>query len=192
MLASAPVTDPRSAQVTDAGAMPPSLNTPATLAALAAAALFSAGCTGSTVNLGEATPHPYHFSDVRPVSELGTPANDNPTLTSDLLEIFFTSNRDNASTDVWTARRASPADPFGTVTLVSEASSPSFETSSAISSDGLTLWFGSDRLGGLGGLDIWVTQRSTPRRRLVGARRSRRSSTRRRSICRARWDCTTW
>jgi hypothetical protein len=113
------------------------------------------------VKLGEATPHPYHFSDIHLVSELGTPSSDNPTLTSDLLEIFFTSNRDNASTDIWTARRASPADPFGAVALVSEASSPSsFETSSAISGDGLTLWFGSDRVGGLGGLDIWVTRRS--------------------------------
>jgi WD40 repeat protein len=148
--------------VTETGAMLPSLNPRASLAVLAAAAALGAGCAGSTVNLGQATPHPYHFSDVHLVSELGTQASDNPTLTSDLLEIFFTSNRDNASTDIWTARRASPADLFGAVTLVSEASSPSsFETSSAISSDGLTLWFGSDRLGGLGGLDIWVTQRSS-------------------------------
>jgi hypothetical protein len=142
--------------------MLPFLKTRAARAVLAAAATLGAGCAGSTVNLGEATPHPYHFSDVHLVSELGVQASDNPTLTSDLLEIFFTSNRDNASTDIWTARRASPADPFGAVTLVAEASSPSsFETSSAISSDGLTLWFGSDRAGGLGGLDIWVTQRTS-------------------------------
>ena len=146
---------------TDASAMLPSLNTRATVSTLAAAAVLAAGCTGPTVNLGEATPRHYRFSDTHPVIELGTQASDNPTLTGDLLEVFFTSNRDNISTDIWSARRASPADMFGPVTLVSEASSPSFETSSAISSDGLTLWFGSDRPGGLGGLDIWVTQRPT-------------------------------
>ncbi len=37
----------------------------------------------------------------------------------------------------------------------------SFETSSAISTDGLTLWFGSDRAGGAGANDIWVSQRAT-------------------------------
>jgi hypothetical protein len=112
------------------------------------------------VNLGEQAPRPYHFGAPRLLAELGPEACDNPTLTGDLLEIFFTSNRDNVSTDVWTARRATAAAPFGEVTLVSEASTPSFETSSAISSDGLTLWFASDRPGGLGGLDIWVMQRA--------------------------------
>ena len=34
-----------------------------------------------------------------------------------------------------------------------------FETSSAISADGLTLWFGSDRPGGVGTTDIWVSSR---------------------------------
>jgi hypothetical protein len=126
--------------------------------ALLAAATLGACSSGSTVNLGEEEPPPYRFGTPRPVTDLGPQASDNPTLTGDLLEIFFTSNRD-VSTDIWTARRASATAPFGAVTLVSEASSPAFETSSAISSDGLTLWFGSDRPGGLGGVDIWMVQR---------------------------------
>jgi hypothetical protein len=129
------------------------------VALLAALAAMGACSSGSTVNLGEQEPRPYHFGTPRLMSELGTQASDNPTLTSDLLEIFFTSNRDNVSADIWTARRASVTASFGNVTLVSAASTPFFETSSAISADGLTLWFGSDRPGGLGGVDIWAIQR---------------------------------
>jgi hypothetical protein len=44
---------------------------------------------------------------------------------------------------------------------VTAVNGDSFETSSAISTDGLTLWFGSDRAGGVGANDIWVTQRAT-------------------------------
>jgi hypothetical protein len=131
----------------------------AAAATLLAAAALGACSSGSIVNLGEEAPRPYRFGKPIPRSELGPQASDNPTLTGDLLEIFFTSNRDNVSTDIWTARRASAAVPFGAPTLVSDANSPSFETSSAISSDGLTLWFGSDRPGGLGGIDIWAIQR---------------------------------
>src|SRR5581483_435940 len=128
-------------------------------AALVAAAALGACSSGSTVNLGAEAPRPFRFGTPRPLAELGTQPSDNPTLTGDLLEIFFTSNRDNVSTDIWTARRASATEAFGAPALVSNASSPSFETSSAISSDGLTLWFGSDRPGGLGGLDIWAIER---------------------------------
>jgi hypothetical protein len=41
------------------------------------------------------------------------------------------------------------------------ASSTGTETSPAISRDGLTLWVGTDRAGGLGKLDIWRTTRSS-------------------------------
>ena len=44
-------------------------------------------------------------------------------------------------------------------TPVAEVNTSTFETSAAISADGLTLWFGSDRPGGVGLTDIWVSNR---------------------------------
>lgn len=102
----------------------------------------------------------YQFGTPRLLSELDTSyANQNPTLTSDLLEMFFTSGRADDSADVWTARRASASDPFDAPSIVTEVSSSSFETSPAISLDGLTLYYGSDRAGGLGEVDIWSATR---------------------------------
>jgi hypothetical protein len=50
---------------------------------------------------------------------------------------------------------------FDPPTPITELNQPSFETSAAISADGLTLWFGSDRTGSVGLTDIWVSGRAT-------------------------------
>ena len=64
--------------------------------ALAAA---SAGCGGTIVDLGDPRPPPYRFGTPRLLSELDTTySNQNPTLTGDLLDIYFTSNRSDMST----------------------------------------------------------------------------------------------
>jgi hypothetical protein len=83
------------------------------------------------------------------------PTADNPTLTADLLEIYFTSTRvtelgeGDARGDVWFARRGSPSDPFeDPQPLPADVNSNVRETSPAISPDGLTLWLGSERGGG--------------------------------------------
>jgi hypothetical protein len=131
--------------------------------ALIALAICSASCTaGQTVSLGHEMPVPYHFDTPVLVAELASPSRtDNPTLTGDLLEIYFTTDRVSGNGDVWFATRATATAPFGTPAPVTIANGDSFETSSAISTDGLTLWFGSDRPGGVGANDIWVTQRAT-------------------------------
>ncbi|HLK36575.1 MAG TPA: hypothetical protein VKU41_07460 [Polyangiaceae bacterium] len=84
-----------------------------------------------------------------------------PTLTADMREIFFLSSRSGGpgEGDVWHATRARPSDPWSPPSCVLEVSSPSHETSPAVSDDGLTLWVASDRPGGQGGYDIWVSTR---------------------------------
>jgi hypothetical protein len=121
-----------------------------------------AGCGGGeTVRLGMQAPAPYHFGTPQPLTELDPQYDsENPTLTGDLLELYFTGNRGGKSSDVFVARRAARAAAFDAPALVSEVSTPSFESSSAIALDGLTLWFASERAGGQGGLDIWVSTRT--------------------------------
>ncbi|HLK93598.1 MAG TPA: hypothetical protein VKZ18_27145 [Polyangia bacterium] len=129
-----------------------------------AALLVAGGCGGKTIVLGTSWPILYHFHVPAPVTELASAMRtDNPTLTGDMLEIYFTSLRDGGpgDGDIWVAKRATTDAPFGTPALVDGVNTPSFETSSAISTDGLTLWFGSDRPGGLGATDIWMSQRAT-------------------------------
>ena len=86
----------------------------------------------------------------------GTDDDDDPSLTADLLELYF-----NRAQDIYVATRASTSSPWSTPVLVTELSSPSFETTPEIAGDGLSITFASDRTGGLGGLDIYVATRST-------------------------------
>jgi len=129
--------------------------------ALLVATASAGACTGRTLALGDSAPRPYHFEVPQVISELRSDLGrtDNPTLTADLLEIFFTTDRLSGNGDVWSARRTDVVHPFSPPAAVAEVNTSTFETSSAISADGLTLWFGSDRPGGVGSTDIWVSSR---------------------------------
>jgi hypothetical protein len=125
-----------------------------------AIALAASGCARETIVLGDSAPKPYHFAAAQLVTELAALSRtDNPTLTADLREIFFTSDRVSGNGDVWFATRAAASGPFGAPAPVLAVNTAGFETSAAIASDGLTLWFGSDRAGGAGGVDVWAAQR---------------------------------
>jgi OOP family OmpA-OmpF porin len=63
-------------------------------------------------------------------------------------------------TDIWTATRTSKSRSFSTPAQVAGVNTASREDSVALSSDGLTIYFSSDRLGGLGDRDIWYATRS--------------------------------
>jgi hypothetical protein len=132
--------------------------------AFVSTAVGAAGCNaGRVVQLGAQVPPPYHFGPPELVSELAsTEQTGNPTLTADLLEIYFTVDVPGDSGDVWFSTRSAADLPFAAPGPVAGVNTPSFETSSAISADGLTLWFGSDRPGGVGAVDVWVSTR--PRR----------------------------
>ena len=100
--------------------------------------------------------------DVSPVAELLTTDDDeeNPTLTADLLTIYYISDR-SGNDDVWMASRASPTALFDPPVPVDAVNTDETEASPAVSLDGLTLWVSQERDGGLGGSDIWEYTRSS-------------------------------
>jgi hypothetical protein len=86
-----------------------------------------------------------------------------PSLTADGLSLFFNSRRPNGygSWDLWVTTRATKEDDWGVPeNLGSIVNTESVEVSPSISADGLTLFFDSDRSGGYGNSDLWVTSRT--------------------------------
>jgi hypothetical protein len=122
------------------------------------------GCgADAVITLGQG-PVPAFADDGRRVAAINAEQDDeSATLTEDLLEIYFSSTRSGGpgQGDVWRATRSSRTEPFGTPTLLAAANSPDRETSPAISSDGLTLWVGSNRERPGGDIDIWRITRSS-------------------------------
>lgn len=121
------------------------------------------GCgADAEVTLGRAVPDALFGDEGRVVANInGSAEESSPTLTADLLEIYFSSGRDGlGSGDVWWARRSDRALAFDPPELLAATSSADREVSPVISADGLTLWVGSDRPGGSGGIDIWQAERS--------------------------------
>jgi Tol biopolymer transport system component len=87
-----------------------------------------------------------------------------PAISGDGLELYFCSNRPGGSggDDIWVAKRASRSQPFGRPSNLGTATNGSVgDCEPSISKDGLVLFFASDRLGGSGGLDIWVATRAS-------------------------------
>lgn len=87
---------------------------------------------------------------------------DDPEPTADDLELVFSSDRTGTlgGADLWTVSRASREDAWGAPRHLSEASSSSVENTPALSVDGLTMIFVSNRPGSLNGSeDFWITNR---------------------------------
>lgn len=81
-----------------------------------------------------------------------------PALSADGLWLFFCSGRSGGygSDDIWLTRRQTTDESWGeSVNLGPEVNSSSGEGTPFISADGSTLYFGSNRSGGSGGVDIW-------------------------------------
>src|SRR5690242_3415474 len=58
--------------------------------------------------------------------------------------------------------REAPAEWSEPVNLGAPINTAAIESAPALSADGLTLYFASDRPGGFGGTDLWVSHRATP------------------------------
>jgi hypothetical protein len=111
--------------------------------------------------------------DVKADFTFGTPENLGPTVNSssgdgspsisaDGLELYFGSLRGGWS-DIWVTRRKSIDDEWGEPVNLGSAvnNSAAWDSEASISADGLELYFASDRTGGTGGYDLWVTRRAT-------------------------------
>lgn len=124
--------------------------------------LLAAGCADAVIVLGDRDPPRFRFGTPVLVSELSDGfRTDNPSLTADLREIYFTSARGSINTEIWTATRSDAVGAFGPPQRLRDLGSSGMETSPVISPDGLTLWFASDRAGGMGDLDVWVSKRES-------------------------------
>jgi hypothetical protein len=153
-------------------------------------ALFSLACAAEDVRLGDgplraggeggpdAAPVLPDAAPVLPdasnggVPSFGTPHviaslsddtthDDDPSLTSDLTEIYFDSKRDGGKgkEDIWSAKRASATAAWDPPVVVEELNSEERETGIALSADGLTIWFSSERPESQGGLDVFTATR---------------------------------
>lgn len=98
-------------------------------------------------------------------TELSSPMGENdPSIRHDGLEIFFQSTRTGSigtAADLWVATRDNTLDAWSTpVNVGNTINTTSQEQNPYLSSDSKTLFFVSDRLGGFGGLDLYVTTRT--------------------------------
>jgi Tol biopolymer transport system component len=85
-----------------------------------------------------------------------------PAISTDERSLYFTSTRVGGfgSNDLWVSRRAKKEGPWGApVNLGSVINTSNVESTPTLSQDGRRLYFASGRSGGVGGIDIWVSER---------------------------------
>jgi len=96
-------------------------------------------------------------------ASLNSTANDaGPRISDDGLTLYFCSTRSGGygNFDIWQSSRKSFTDSFrAAVNIGPEINSPAWEGLPRISSDGLILYFDSDRPGGFGNFDLWLSVR---------------------------------
>jgi hypothetical protein len=96
------------------------------------------------------------------VAELSSSAADNnPAVSLDGLTIWLSSNREDTGNgfDIWVSTRQTRQDPWGPPLRVAELSSPSDDTAPAVDEAELVMLLSSNRGGGPGGRDIYISGR---------------------------------
>jgi Tol biopolymer transport system component len=108
------------------------------------------------------------FSAPVNVAEVNSVADDSrPAVRRDGLELFVTSQRNGGivsgatpSSDIWVSRRGSARGSWSTPLNIAELNTSATEAAPTLSRDGRTMTFHSNRPGGQGGLDLWITTRA--------------------------------
>jgi hypothetical protein len=123
------------------------------------------------------TPWPHALADRFANSEWSAPVNlsapinssagdQNATLSTDELSLYFQSARPGGlgGNDIWVSHRDCDECPWGTaVNVGASVNGPGAETAPRLSADGHLLFFVSDRPGGQGSTDIYVSRREDPK-----------------------------
>jgi hypothetical protein len=137
------------------------------LAAFACIAL--AACAGDDLILGDGNAHKpaaaenVEFGEPHVIAALASDdeSDDDPSLTEDRRLLCFNSKREGGQghEDIWCTTREQVDATWLSPQPQAELNSKERETGIALSLDGLSLWFSSDRDGGDGGLDVYTATR---------------------------------
>lgn len=101
------------------------------------------------------------FAPAVELAPISLSTEDDPTLTVDGLEIIFESSRAGGAgaADLYWSMRPSLAQPFGAPVQLATLCTADQDEHPGLSGDGLTLYFATNRPGGEGSYDIWMTTR---------------------------------
>lgn len=122
------------------------------------------GCVIAVVlGCGENVMADFTFERPTNMGSVNSPRYDyDPTISSDGLELYFMSSRDGGQFDIYVSTRASTDDDWGDpVNLGPNVNSAGDEYFPRLSPNGLELYFDSNRAGGQGSWDAWVSRRTT-------------------------------
>jgi len=126
------------------------------LAGILIAIVLSGGSAEADFTFGEPT-------NMGPM--INTPDWDtDPCVSTDNLGLYYASDQPGGAggDDLYVTTRPMVSDPWGEpVNLGQTVNSSAHDAGPSISTDGLTLYFESERSGGRGGYDIWMTMRMT-------------------------------
>lgn len=84
---------------------------------------------------------------------------DDGTLSPLETELYFSGKLPGVNKDLYQITRMNPGDAWGPASKITELDTGNTEQTPRFSADGLTLYFSSDRAGGVGNDDIWMATR---------------------------------
>jgi hypothetical protein len=140
---------------------------------------------GSTLYFGHTTTHEdlYRatiqpdrvrtFQDVTPLTTLNTTGNEGtPFITADGLALYYYAVRQPGpgERDLWRASRSSLTEEFGDPKQVMGVNGPSYDHLPWVSQDELTIYYTTERMGGLGRSDVWQATRLSKNMPFTGHR----------------------